>query len=420
FIPKWEAYFQHLSSMNYSAAGLGLGCIFIIILMRKFFPRFPAMLAAMFAMTLVSAVFHLDVETIGSRFGDLPRTLPSPSLPPFEWSMLRNLVSPALTIGLLAAIESLLSATVSDGMIGGRHRPNIELIAQGVANIASACFGGIPATGAIARTATNVKSGGKTPVAGMIHAVTLALLLLLFAPLAKMIPLAVLAGILIVVSYNMAEFKHFYRILKAPRSDVMVLLSTFVLTVLVDLTIAVQVGVVLASLLFIRRMAEVSSVGMITNELRDIEEDPNDPNSIVIRNVPDNVEVYEVHGPFFFGAADRFHETMHNIAKTLKVIVLRIRNVYAIDATGLHLLTEFHRQCQREGTQLVLSGVHAQPLAALQRSGLWDEIGEENIAGNIDDALNRARSILGLPEEQRPTPFVPTVAREALPPDSTN
>lgn len=413
FIPKWNAYFQHFSTLNMSAAGLGVGCILLILLVRKNFPRLPAMLIAMSAMTLIAALFHLDVETIGSRFGDLPRTLPNPSLPPFEWSMLSDLISPAFTIGLLAAIESLLSATVSDGMIGGRHRPNIELIAQGVANIASACFGGIPATGAIARTATNVKSGAKTPVAGMVHAVTLAFLLLFFAPLAKMIPLAVLAGILIVVSYNMSEFKHFFSILKAPRSDVMVLLSTFTLTVLVDLTVAVQVGVVLASLLFIRRMAEVTSVGMITRELQDVGEDANDPNSIVLRNVPDDVEVYEVHGPFFFGAADRFHETMRRISKSVKVIILRIRNVYAIDATGLHLLSEFHRQCQREGTQLVLSGVHAQPLVALQRSGLWDEIGEDNIKGNIDDALNRAREVLGLPLEPSPVPFRATVARES-------
>ncbi len=414
FLAKWNAYLSHTHTINPAAAGIGCGVIVAVVLMRRYWPRIPAMLIAMIAATVVSTALNLDVETIGNRFGDLPRTLPRPWLPSLAHVDFRELISPALTVALLAAIESLLSATVADGMTGGRHRPNVELIAQGFGNIASAVFGGIPATGAIARTATNVKSGAKTPVAGMIHALTLALLLLFFAPWAKMIPLAALAGILVVVSYNMSEIGHFRRLLRAPRSDVMVLLCTFALTVFVDLTVAVEVGVVLASLLFIRRMSEVSSVGMITRELTGDEDEPADPNAIALREVPPGVEVFEVQGPFFFGAADRFKEMMRMLEGPVPVIILRIRQVPAIDATGLHVLREFHRRCDREHSQLILSGVHAQPLFALQRSGIWDEIGSENIFGNIDDALDRARDLLDLPRVPRPAPFVPTVAREAV------
>ncbi len=412
FIEKWTSYIHNSGSYNLSATAIGLGTILFIVLLRRFFPRLPAILMGMIVATLAASILQLDIDTIGSRFGDLPRVLPRPSLPSIPWDQLKNLIAPSFTIGLLAAIESLLSATVADGMIGGRHRPNMELVAQGIANIASVLFGGIPATGAIARTATNVKSGAKTPVAGIIHAITLALLLLLFAPMAKKIPLASLAGILVVVSYNMSEIHNFIRIFKAPRSDVMVLLTTFTLTVFVDLTVAVEVGVVLASLLFIRRMSEVSNVSMITRELSGDSDEPDDPNAIALREVPLGVEVFEIQGSFFFGAADRFKETMRLIDKPVQVIILRLRNVFAIDATGLHVLREFHQRCQRDGTTLLLSGVHAQPLFTLHRSGLIDEIGEDNMFGNIDDSLNRARDLLGLTRIARPVPFVPTVSRE--------
>lgn len=417
FLGKWSEYFAHANTLNPAAAGIGFGVIVVIVALRRWAPRLPGMLIAMVLATIITAVLGLNVETVGNRFGELPRTLPQPSLPSFTGLDFGALVPASLTIALLAAIESLLSATVADGMTGGRHRPNAELVGQGIANIASALFGGIPATGAIARTATNVKSGGKTPLAGMIHALTLALVLLLFAPLANRIPLAALAGILVVVSYNMSELGNFRRLLKAPRSDVAVLLVTFLLTVFVDLTVAVEVGVVLASLLFIRRMAEVTSVGMITRELGNDQEETDDPNAIAARNVPRNVEVFEVQGPFFFGAADRFKEVMRSVEGRVDVVILRLRLVPAIDATGMNVLRDFHRRCRRDGMHLILSGVHAQPLFALQRSGLWDEIDTENVHGNIDDALNRARDILGLPQEPRPTPFVPTVAREAQPPD---
>jgi SulP family sulfate permease len=351
------------------------------------------------------------VETIETRFGDLPHMLPKPHIPSVQLGHLRELVQPALTVALLAAIESLLSATVADGMIGTRHKSNMELVAQGIANIASAIFGGIPATGAIARTATNIKSGGRTPVAGMIHAVTLLGILIAFAPLAKMVPLACLAGILVVVSYHMSEVRQFRRLLRSPRSDVAVLLTTFILTVVVDLTVAVQVGVVLAAMLFIRRMGEVTNIGIVRGELQDVEESP-DPNASVLYDIPTGVEVYEINGPFFFGAAESFKETMSYIEKPPQALILRMRNVPAIDATGLHILSEFRLRCQREGTHFILADVHAQPVTALMRSGVWEEIGEDNITGNLEKALERARQLMGIPPRGVPNHFAPTVSRE--------
>lgn len=396
FLAKWKSYLSHLNTLNPQAALLGLATVVLILLMRRFFPRMPAMLFAMLAATLIASVFHLNVETIGSRFGDLPRTLPAPSFPAFSLSQMGELFRPAFTIAILAAIESLLSATVADGMIGGRHRPNVELIAQGVANIGSIIFGGIPATGAIARTATNVKSGARTPIAGMIHAMVLALLLLLFAPLARMIPLSVLAGILVVVSYNMSEIHHFKSILKGLKSDAFVLILTFLLTVLVDLTVAVQVGIVLASLLFIRRMAELTNVAMITRELRGDEETIDDPNALSLRSVPEEVEVFEVNGAFFFGMIDRFQNSLRSIEKKPKVLIIRTRNVLAIDASAIQALRELSKTCRRDGTTLIFSGVHSQPLLAFEKTGFLQEIGRDNLCANIDLALKRAVEILNL------------------------
>ena len=397
FVDKWEAYFHHLGSINPSAAGLSLLTIAVILVVRRIQPRLPSMLFGMVAATLLAHFLHLDVETIGSRFGDLPRMLPSPSFPTFDLVKIKALISPAFTVALLAAIESLLSATVADGMIGGRHRSNMELVAQGVANIGSGIFGGIPATGAIARTATNVKSGGRTPVAGMVHAVVLGLLLLFLAPLAKLIPLAALAGILVVVSYNMSELHHFIALMKAPKSDVSVLLLTFLLTVFIDLTVAVQVGLVLAAVLFIRRMSEISNVEAVTRELGD-DRDTNgriDLDATARHAIPDGVEVYEVMGPFFFGAADKFKEVMRGLVRPSPVVILRMREVPAIDATGLHVLREFLDTCRRKSRTLILSGIGAQPRIALRKSGLWSEVGAQNILSNFDEALIRAHEVLG-------------------------
>ncbi|WP_372795373.1 SulP family inorganic anion transporter [Pontiella sp.] len=391
FIPKWTAYFQALESLSPATTALGIGTIVLIWVSRRLSPRIPAMLVAMLSATVVAALFHLDVETIGSRFGELPRTLPMPkAFQPLEFSELRNLIAPAFTVALLGAIESLLSATVADGMIGGKHRPNTELIAQGIANIGSAFFGGIPATGAIARTAANVKSGARSPLAGIIHAVTLALILLLFAPLAKMVPLAVLAGILVVVAWNMSEQQNFLAILKGPRSDRLVLLLTFLLTVLIDLTVAVEVGIVLSALLFIRRMAEIASVNVITDAVIGDVDGAEDPNAFALREVPEGVEVYEVEGPFFFGMADTFWNALGNRRKDIPVLILRIRNVPAIDATGLQHLRQLYLQCHRQHTQLIFSGVAPQPHRTFEQSGFLAEVGAENFCSSIDEALKRA------------------------------
>jgi len=312
---------------------------------------------------------------------------------------------------MLGAIESLLSAVVADGMIRSRHRSNMELIAQGAANVTSPLFAGIPVTGAIARTATNIRNGGKTPIAGIVHAVTLLLIALFLGKLAGMIPMAVLGAILLVVAYNMAEWHAFANMLRAPKSDVAVLLTTFLLTVVIDLTVAIEVGIVLAAFLFMRRMAEVTNVSVIAREFAE-NVDENDPNSVRARRVPHGVVVYEINGPFFFGAAETFKDTIDRTMGRPRVLILRLRNVPAMDATGMNALRDVVRRTRKDGTLVLLSDVHAQPMLAMGRSGLLDELGEEQFFGNVDDALNRARRELGLPEVAAPTSATPTVERE--------
>lgn len=411
FIEKWVAYVHHFNGINPYALGVGFGSLLIIYFWKKVSRRIPGPLIALVASTIVVQFFHFPVETIGSRFGEIPHTLPVPSFPHVDLGMIRNLIPVAVTIAFLAAVESLLSAIVADGMIGGKHRPNMELVAQGIANVFSPLFGGMPATGAIARTTTNINNGGRTPVAGMVHALTLLLIMLFLGRWAGLIPLSCLAAILIVVSYHMSEWRSFLMVLKSPKSDVLVLLTTFLLTVVLDLTVAIQVGVLLAVFSFMRRMALVTNVGVITKELED-EEETEDPNAIAKREVPEGVEVYEINGPFFFGASYKFMEAMQITGKVPKVRIIRMRNVPAIDATGIHALKEEHNNSKKHGIAFILSDVHTQPLIALERSGLWESIGDENIFGNIDDALNRAREILGLPQTRRPEPFIPTVKRE--------
>lgn len=411
FHEKWIVYGESLSSLNYYAFGIAAISLLIMILWPKITHRIPGSLIAIIVSTLLVHLFNIPVETIGSRFGEIPSNIPEPHFYEINLAVVKDLIAPATTIALLAAIESLLSAVVADGMIGGKHRSNMELIAQGLANIVSPLFGGIPATGAIARTATNIKNGGRTPVAGIIHAITLLLIMLFFGSLAKLIPMATLAAILVIVSYNMSEWRSFKSLLKSPRSDVVVLITTFLLTVIFDLTIAIQIGMILAVILFMRRMAMVTNVGVITRELSD-EEESYDPNAINNREVPESVEVFEVNGPFFFGAASTFKDAMYVIEEPPKVRIIRMRNVPAIDATGLHTLEEFYKDSRKQGTTIVLSGVHTQPLYAMTQAGLLDLFGEENVFGNIDDALDRAREILGLPRKGRPADFVPSVKRE--------
>ena len=413
FVEKWQAFGTHLDSVNPWALLVSGATVAIIVGWPYVNRRIPSPFVALFASTALVQLLHLPVETIGSRFGVINAALPAPSLPAFAFGDIPGLLGPAFTIALLGAVESLLSAVVSDGMIGGRHRSNMELVAQGVANIASPLFGGIPATGAIARTATNVKNGGRTPVAGIIHAVTLLLITLFFGRLAGLVPLAALAGILVVVAYHMSEWRTFQAELRAPKSDVAVLLATFLLTVLVDLTVAIEVGMVLAAFLFMRRMAEVTNISVLTHEFQDPADDfESDPNAVRRRVVPPGVEVYEISGPFFFGAAETFRERLREIAGRPRVLILRMRHVPAIDSTGLHVLRDLVRRGRHEGTLVVLSDVHSQPVVAMERAGLYDELGEDNILGNIDDALNRARTHLGLPSEERPVFATPTVARE--------
>ena len=393
-IEQWVVYGQHVSNFDMISTSVGVVTILLIIFLHRYLPKLPSMLFAMVCMTAITVLFQFDIPTIGSRFGELPRMLPSPSLPAFDWEKIRLLVSPAFTVAMLAAIESLLSATVADGMTGDRHNPNVELIAQGVANIGSVFWGGIPATGAIARTATNIKSGALTPISGIIHAIVLLLMLLLLAPLAKLIPMTVLAAILMVVAFNMSEFKNFKSFLRLPKSDAMVLISTFSITILIDLVVAVEIGIVLAAFLFIKRMSEVTNVGMITRDIKNGDSEKPDENSITTRVVPDYVEVFEIQGPFFFGAADKFRDVIQYLESDLQVIILRMRNVPAIDATGLHVLTEFIHRCRKHGMHVVLSGIMTQPLDAIIKSGLYNEIGEDNILSNIDDALLRAEDII--------------------------
>ncbi|MBN1408450.1 MAG: sulfate permease [Calditrichaceae bacterium] len=411
FIEKWVEYLNHLSSINYPTLFIGLLSLAIILFWPKVSRKIPGSIIAIIISTILVQAFNMNVDTIESRFGSIPSSFPAPSLPEINYDLIKQLIPSATTIAILAAIEALLSAVVADGMIGSKHKSNMELVANGVANIVSPLFGGIPVTGAIARTATNIKNGGRTPVAGIVHAVTLLGIMLLLGQWAKLIPMASLAAVLIVVAYNMSEYHVFKRLLKSPRSDVAVLLTTFGLTVIFDLTIAIQVGMILAAILFIRRMANVANVSIITRELQDSEEGE-EKSDIHKKTVPDGVEVYEINGPFFFGAAAKFKEIMRQVENPPKILILRMRNVLAMDASGLNLLNEIFRENKKANIQLILSGVHAQPLYALTKYNLYDEIGEENMFGNIDDALDRARELLGLPKKGRPDDFTPVVKRE--------
>jgi SulP family sulfate permease len=416
FVPKWGAYVRAFDTVNPWALAVTVATLAIIVVWPRISTRIPGPFVALIVTTLLARLLHLPVETIGARFGAIHAGVPHPSIPHLSLPVIQALAGPAFTIALLASIESLLSAVVADGMIGGRHRSNMELVAQGVANVASPLFGGMPATGAIARTATNVKNGGRTPVAGMAHAVTLLLITLFFGRWAALIPLATLAGILVVVAFHMSEWRTFVSEFSAPKSDVAVLVTTFLLTVLVDLTVAIEVGMVLAAFLFMRRMAEVTNISVLTHEFTDpVDDFERDPNAVRRREIPQGVQVYEITGPFFFGAAEMFKDRVGRIAGKPKVLILRLRHVPVIDSTGLHALRDVVHRSRKEGTLVILSDVHAQPVVALERSGTYDELGEENVHGNIDDALNRARAHLGLPPVQRPAFATPTVARETSP-----
>jgi sulfate permease, SulP family len=394
FLDKWKAYILHFRSINLYSSAIAVITILTIQYWPKITHKVPGSLVAILVTTACMQWLHLPVETIGSKFGNIPSSLPTPSIPHLDMLTIKNLIRPAFTIALLGAIESLLSAVVADGMIGGNHKSNMELVAQGTANIFSSLFGGIPATGAIARTATNVKNGGRTPVAGIVHAITLLLIMLFVGKWASLIPMATLAGILVVVAYNMSEWRAFVSVLRGPRTDVAVLLVTFFLTVVVDLTVAIEVGMVLASFLFMRNMIKFSNVNILTKEMDD-EGDSVDPGAIGNFKIPAHVEVYEITGPLFFGAAYKFKDAMRFIEKPPKVLILRMRKVPMIDATGIKTLEEVFKDSKNHGTKLILAGVEsAQVQQELKDSRLLFKIGKANVTDTFKEALERSEVIL--------------------------
>lgn len=394
FIEKWRAYGGALGSINYQAAAIAGISLIVLFALPKFTRKVPASLVVLIGATAAAQFFDLSIETIGSRFGSVPNTLPSPSVPELSWEKIQKLFSPALTIALLGAIESLLSATVADGMLGTRHRPNMELVAQGIGNLLSPLFLGIPATGAIARTATNVKCGGRTPVAALVHAGVLLLIMLFFGSYAALIPMAALSAILVFVAWNMSEIGTFIKLFRSPKSDIAVLVSTFLLTVLIDLTVAIEVGVVLSAFLFLKRMESSTEIEAITDELRRSQDTESEELVPKVMDVPQEVEVFALEGPLFFAAIDRFKNAMKRVATSKRILILRMRNAPVIDASGIHALRELHSQVKKEGSTLILSGVRSQPKEALKKAGLLDEVGRENICEDIDKALARARALL--------------------------
>jgi SulP family sulfate permease len=394
FLDKWVSFIHHMNTINIYTVLLGAATIAIIILWPKITHKIPGSLMAILLTTAVMQLLHLPVETIGSKFGSIPSSLPEPVFPHLDLITVRNLIRPAFTIALLAGIESLLSAVVADGMIGGNHKSNMELIAQGTANIFSAAFGGIPATGAIARTATNVKNGGRTPVAGMVHAITLLLILLFFGKWVSLIPMVTLAGILIVVAYHMSEWQHFLSVLKGPRSDMSILLTTFLLTVLVDLTVAIEIGMVLASFLFMRNMIKFSDVSIITGDFEGRATGA-DTESLEHYTIPKNVEVFEITGPLFFGAAYKFKDAMRFIENPPKVLIIRMRKVPIIDATGIKTIREVYKESNHQGTQLILSEVHSgQIKEQLKEARLLFAIGKANVTETFQGAIERSKIIM--------------------------
>lgn len=397
FFPKWKSIFLSIGTIHWPALYLSSSTLILIIVIRRFFPFIPWGISSVIIATFITWYFQIPVETIYTKFGELKRTLPLPVWPNLMISSKQWLpfLADAFTIAFLAGIESLLSAIVADGMAGTKHKSNCELIAQGIANIASVCFGGIPATGAIARTATNIKSGAKTPLAGMIHAFSLLFILLLFAPIVSYIPLASLSAVLIMIAWNMSEIDHFRHLFKAPIGDIGVLLTTFLLTVLSDLTIAVAVGMVLASFLFMKRVSDISAVVSLSalQKMEAIEDEPYDVDAIANKTIPPQVEVYEIAGPFFFGVADSLKAVLTNLEKKPKAFIIRMRKVPAIDASGMYALREFHIKCKRQGTILLLSGVSPCLKKNLKKFGIIQEVGAEHIFSHIDHALFYAASL---------------------------
>ena len=389
FIERMRVVASHFNTISWPATALGIATVATVLVTPRVFRRVPGTIVAMLGVSIAAVVMALPVETIGTRFGGVPSGLPGIQFPAMQWTMLPDLLVPAMTVAMLGAIESLLSATVADRMTGTRHNPNVELMAQGVANFFSPLVGGLPATGAIARTATNIRSGAKTPVAGMIHAITLLLILLFAAPLAAQVPLAVLAGLLFIVAYNMGEWHEIPSLLKMTKADIAVWLATFSLTVVADLTVAVEVGMVLAALLFIRRVAETTSVKRVTDDL--IEE--GSVHSLQGIDLPPYVAVFRIHGPFLFGATDKLTDILEHLHALPPIVIVRLRHVPAMDASGLQAIEDFADQIHASGRALLLCGAREQPAHLMERAEFHAHLGGANILPNVHAAIARARQI---------------------------
>ena len=397
FIEKWGCYISHFSTADLWCSIVGILSVVIIALTPKVSKKIPGSLVAIIVMTIAALIMKnyfgvTTIETIGDRFS-VSSAIPDAQIPAMTWDTIKSLVAPAMTIAVLGAIESLLSATVADGVIGAHHNSNTELVAQGLANIASPIFGGIPATGAIARTMTNINNGGKTPVSGIVHAIVLLLIFLFFMPLAKYIPMACLAGVLVIVSYGMSGWRSFLALMKNPKSDVTVLLITFFLTIIFDLTVAIEVGLIIACLLFMKRVSEITDVKAVTDEINE-ESDMIKDNAEHL-TIPEGVEVYEINGPYFFGAGNKFEEVMAAFGDRPKVRIIRMRKVPFVDSTGIHNLTNLCEMSHNEGIEVVLSGVCEKVHKQLEKARFYDILGNKNICSHINLALERANEIIG-------------------------
>ena len=397
FISKWAVYLQNLDTIDWITAAVGILSIVIIALTPKISKKIPGSLVAIIVMTVgvyfLNAYTDLHVSTIGDQFGEIKATIPPLTLPNITWDGLKGLLPTAMVIAVLGAIESLLSATVADGVCGDRHNSNQELIGQGVANLCTPLFGGIPCTGAIARTMTNINNGGRTPMAGIFHAIVLLIIFLALMPLAAYIPMACLAGVLVIVSYGMSGWRTFVQMMRNPKSDITVLLITFFLTVIFDLTVAIEVGLLIACLLFMRRMAETTQIKVIAGEI-----DPNEETDAEVHEehlvIPKGVEVYEINGPYFFGIASKFDDIMVNLEKRPKVRIIRMRRVPFIDSTGMHNLQNLCQMSHREGIHIVLSGVQPKVYSVLENNGFCEMLGKDHICPNINVALKKAEEIV--------------------------
>ncbi len=396
FLDKWAVYFEHFDTVNWWTLLIGVCSILVIVFTPKISRRIPGSLVAIILMTVVALVLKKlgisGIETIGDRF-TISSSLPQPAVPSLNWETITRLAQPAMVIAMLGAIESLLSAAVADGVIGDRHDSNQELVAQGIANMVTPLIGGIPATGAIARTMTNINNGGRTPVAGIAHAIVLALIYLFLMPLVQYIPMSCLAGVLVVVSYNMSEWRSFKAILKNPKSDIIVLLVTFFLTVIFDLTVAIEVGVLIACLLCMKRMAETTNVSVLSDEIDPVA-DTDVQGNLEHLTIPEGAKVYEINGPYFFGIGNKFEEMMGDMGGRARVRIIRMRKVPFIDSTGVHNLSNMCKMCTQMGVKVVLSGVNPTVMKVLENAGMDEIVGKENICSHINIALKRAEEIL--------------------------